>query len=175
MTQYTIVVRFTRELTDDSDVIAATGEKVTPAALTAQFVSELQKGFETAEIAGTFEVVSTQLADSFLDSRQLATVLAALRFYQEGGQSYPANRSDAINDIATHGDNLASLDLEEIDALCVRLNTAPEPPAQPARIANILEACRVADSLDLGAYVDINGMRYELTANGWIDAPREED
>ena len=62
-----------------------------------------------------------------LDDQALATVLAALRFYQERGQSEPSNRSAAIHEIATGGDALISLDNAGIDALCERLNvSAPE-------------------------------------------------
>ena len=52
----------------------------------------------------------------------LATILAALRFYQEAGMGEPDNRSDAIHDIAADGDNVISLDDEGIDDLCERLN-----------------------------------------------------
>jgi hypothetical protein len=53
-----------------------------------------------------------------------ATILAALRYYQEQGLGDPANRSDEIHEIATNaGLVLASLDDQGIDALCDRLNT----------------------------------------------------
>ena len=60
-----------------------------------------------------------------LEAAELATVLAALRFYQEEGRGDPANRSDAIHDIATACDEVTSLDASAIDALCERLNTSP--------------------------------------------------
>lgn len=55
-----------------------------------------------------------------------ATILAALRFYQERDQGDPMFRSDAIHHIATAGgdDNITSLDDEGIDELCERINTA---------------------------------------------------
>jgi hypothetical protein len=53
---------------------------------------------------------------------ELGTVLAALRHYQIAGLGDPANRTDALHDIATAGDTLISLDGEGIDALCERLN-----------------------------------------------------
>lgn len=62
-----------------------------------------------------------------IDSQDSATILAALRFYQERGMGDPANRSDAINDIATNGGEVISLDAEGIDDLCERLNTAERP------------------------------------------------
>lgn len=56
-----------------------------------------------------------------VDHAEFNTILAALRFYQEKGQGDPYNRSDAIHDIATDGDQI-SLDDEGIDELCMRLN-----------------------------------------------------
>lgn len=56
------------------------------------------------------------------DAAELATILAALRFYQRAGQGDPANRSDDIHLIATDGDSQISLDAEGIDALCERIN-----------------------------------------------------
>ena len=53
----------------------------------------------------------------------LATILAALRFYQENGQGDPDNRSDAIHEVATGGGDVISLDAAGIDDLCERLNT----------------------------------------------------
>lgn len=57
-----------------------------------------------------------------VEREELATILAALRFYQERGQGEPENRSEAIHDIATHGEELISLDAAAIDELCERLN-----------------------------------------------------
>lgn len=56
---------------------------------------------------------------------EMATILAALRYYQEKGQGDPANRSDDIHEIATCGDEVISLDATAIDDLCERLNTSP--------------------------------------------------
>lgn len=60
-----------------------------------------------------------------LTGQEHATVLAALRFYQEKGQGDPANRSAALHEIATNADEVVSLDAEAIDALCEKINTAP--------------------------------------------------
>lgn len=57
-----------------------------------------------------------------LNTEELATVLAALRYYQEHGQCDPDNRSIDIHEIATGGDNLASLDVTGVDELCEHLN-----------------------------------------------------
>jgi hypothetical protein len=57
-----------------------------------------------------------------LTGQELATILAALRYYQEQGMGDPDNRSNDIHDIATNGDNEVSLDADGIDALCERLN-----------------------------------------------------
>jgi hypothetical protein len=53
-----------------------------------------------------------------LDSRELATVLAALRFWQrEGSSSCVPERG-----IATDGEEFEELSAAEIDDLCERLN-----------------------------------------------------
>jgi hypothetical protein len=61
-----------------------------------------------------------------------ATILAALRYYQEQGMGEPDNRSNAIHEIATASytdhkgeehEVLSSLDDEWIDKLCERVNT----------------------------------------------------
>lgn len=58
------------------------------------------------------------------DPRKLATILAALRYYQpQGLADDPTLRSDAIHEIATANDTiLSSMCGEEIDALCDELN-----------------------------------------------------
>ena len=53
-----------------------------------------------------------------VDSAEHATLLAALRYYQQNGQGEPSNRCDAIHAIATDGDVQISLDTAGIDALC---------------------------------------------------------
>ena len=57
-----------------------------------------------------------------VDPAELATILAALRFYQQEGQGEPSNRSDDIHVIATDGDAQISLDAAGIDTLCERIN-----------------------------------------------------
>ena len=54
---------------------------------------------------------------------QFHTILAALRFYQKQGQGDPVNRDDWIHHLATNGDQVISLDIHGIDALCVQINT----------------------------------------------------
>lgn len=60
-----------------------------------------------------------------LDDADHATVLAALRFYQQNGQGNPENRSMRIHELATNGGEvMASLDDAGIEALCESLNHA---------------------------------------------------
>lgn len=59
-----------------------------------------------------------------LNKQELATVLAALRYYQENGQGDPANRSDLIHNIATDDGNVISLNDEGISELCEKINCA---------------------------------------------------
>ena len=62
-----------------------------------------------------------------IDAAERATILAALRYYQQQGQGDPSNRSDEIHDIATDGDNQISLDEEGIDVLCEKVNYGEAP------------------------------------------------
>lgn len=55
-----------------------------------------------------------------VDTRELATMLAALRFFQRTG----SDLTEPENDIATNGGEVAALSIEEIDVLCERLNVA---------------------------------------------------
>ncbi len=58
-----------------------------------------------------------------VSEQEFHTILAALRYYQERGQGDPQNRSAWIDDIATNGGDVTALGDEDIDALCLRLNT----------------------------------------------------
>jgi len=60
-----------------------------------------------------------------LSAEQHATVIAALRHYQACGLGVPANRSEAIHDIATNGGEVISLDEDGIDALVEQLQFDP--------------------------------------------------
>lgn len=65
-----------------------------------------------------------------VDGRELATILAALRFHQD--ENLPAGREipdQAIKDIATDGGSVKPLDFKEVDRLCERINTCYEVPA----------------------------------------------
>lgn len=71
------------------------------------------------------ETVLSSVEYPLLSTREHATILAALRAYQNimaGGR--PAR--DALLDIATDNGQEVPLGLEEIDALAERLNTAAE-------------------------------------------------
>lgn len=57
-----------------------------------------------------------------LSNRELATILAALRYWQ--GMQLEDVRAFDCETIATDGGTLEPLEPEEIDALCERLNTA---------------------------------------------------
>ena len=57
-----------------------------------------------------------------VDEAELATILAALRTYQEAGYGNPDNRPDRIHSIATDDVCvMSSLDDARIDDLCRRL------------------------------------------------------
>jgi hypothetical protein len=64
-----------------------------------------------------------------VDERELATILAALRYWQRDGLLSDEHGDLATpgpeNDIATAGGTHEPLDLDEIDELCERLNCEP--------------------------------------------------
>lgn len=59
-----------------------------------------------------------------INDQQQATILAALRFYQQKGQGDPYNRSEEIHLIATNDDDVISLDDTGIDELCRLVNSS---------------------------------------------------
>ena len=65
-----------------------------------------------------------------VNQRELATILAALRFHQDenlqGGEAIP---DKVVSDIATDGGTLQPLDFAEVEELCQRLNLDTEPVA----------------------------------------------
>ena len=63
------------------------------------------------------------------------TILAALRYYQQGGQGEPDRRTDAIHEIATNSGDDISLDAIAIDSLCADLNAGALELARPERAA----------------------------------------
>jgi hypothetical protein len=59
---------------------------------------------------------------AYFTARELATVLAALRYWQREGQSGNSVDTEPEQDVATNGGTLEPLAEDEIDALCERLN-----------------------------------------------------
>lgn len=51
------------------------------------------------------------------EHQEIATIIAALRYYQENNQGFPGARSAMIHEIATDGGTTTSLDEEGIDEL----------------------------------------------------------
>ena len=90
-----------------------------------------------------------------VDERQLATLLAALRFYQdENLQAGSAIPDKCIAEIASNCGQLAPLDFDEVDALCKKLNhnksvglTVAPPPEE----ADPLPIYRVVYVIDVNA------------------------
>ena len=68
-----------------------------------------------------------------MDNRELATVLAALRFHQDENLAGGKGIADqAIAEIATDGGRLKPLSAGEIDQLCLRLNCGASSAVKPA-------------------------------------------
>jgi hypothetical protein len=83
-----------------------------------------------------------------LTPAQLATILGALRVYQDRGYGDSSVRPNDIHDIVTNGDSLDDpLDDDGIDALCERLNTCPALDLEAAKenLDGVLRACWVTD------------------------------
>ena len=76
-----------------------------------------------AGVVGTENCVRLWLE---VDDRELATILAALRFHQDENLQGPGGRQDqAIGEIATNAGTLAPLTYQEVGDLCERLNVTP--------------------------------------------------
>lgn len=86
------------------------------------------------------------------------TILGALRFYQEKGMGEPANRSDAIHDIATNGGEDVSYDAADIDDLCERINVA-----QPQIVARFAPATLCVEAFTSHHHPDVRWAKLELT------------
>ena len=71
-----------------------------------------------------------------VDGRELATILAALRFHQDENLRIGPDIPDrAIKDIATDSGSLKPLNFKDVSRLCERINTCDEaPPLQGQRI-----------------------------------------
>jgi len=66
-----------------------------------------------------------------VDRRELATILAALRFHQdENLQGGPDIPDEVIKDIATDGGSLKPLNSNDVSRLCERINTCDEVSAR---------------------------------------------
>jgi hypothetical protein len=85
----------------------------------------------SAEIAVEHQQEASRPA---LDGRELATVLAALRYWQRQGLMSAGGE----HDIATDGGQLAPLTSAEIDALCARLNVSDAALSQTAAASDAL-------------------------------------
>jgi hypothetical protein len=63
------------------------------------------------------------------DERELATILAALRYHQEENlKANPTIPDRAVRDIASNAGVVEPLTFQEVDALCARLNGVATPP-----------------------------------------------
>jgi hypothetical protein len=86
-----------------------------------EFQRQLAAAVESIHVG---EQRPTQEIQLTVTARELATILAALRYWQ--GELSDNDGVDALeNDIATDGGTLKPLTVEEIGALCERLNTEP--------------------------------------------------
>lgn len=99
-----------------------------------------------------------------LSGEQHATILAALRFWQEKGMGDPANRSDMLHDIATNGDTVISLDDAGIDELCEGINGG----------ALVMDAAEASSTID-EAVAQLDAMTAKLSGfTVWVmDESRE--
>jgi hypothetical protein len=87
---------------------------------TAAWGEAMDHWFNNAEI-----VVRSSDEIPALTNRELGTVLAALRTYQEADIEAAGDLPEHILDIATDGDSFERLTHDEIDDLCERLNVEP--------------------------------------------------
>lgn len=82
-----------------------------------------------------------------VDRRELATILAALRFHQdENLRAGPDIPDQAIKDIATDGGLLKALNVKDVDRLRERINTCYEVPASRRKkdwVVVVTDKCKV--------------------------------
>ncbi len=78
-----------------------------------------------------------------LAERDLATILAALRLWQDSHN--PTRRQKPLcelhqwlNEIATDGGSFERLSRDEVDDLCDRLNQGDDQPAREAKITRVV-------------------------------------
>jgi len=70
-----------------------------------------------------------------IDGRELATILAALRFHQdENLRVGPDIPDEAIKDIATDSGSLKPLNFKDVSRLCERINTCDEADSSQGQI-----------------------------------------
>jgi hypothetical protein len=82
-----------------------------------------------------------------VDGRELATILAALRFHQdENLQTGRDIRDQVIKDIATDNGSLKPLNSQDVSRLCERMNTCGEVSASWRKkgwVVVVTDKCRV--------------------------------
>ena len=108
-----------------------------------------------------------------LGSRELATVLAALRAWQS-----QTGHHVGLEDVSTNGGTLKALSDAEIDDLCERLNSSPDDSsdADPERSAEILHLAKEQIQSDGALEIDDDSLVSEGDDNGayvqawcWVD------
>jgi len=88
-----------------------------------------------------------------VDERELATILAALRFHQdENLRNYPDIPDEVIKDIATDGGSLKPLNLNDVSGLCERMNLGDEAYAHRRRQVWVLMVMDNATVIHACAY-----------------------
>lgn len=93
--------------------------------------------------------------------REFATVMAALRYWQRhcAAQLRTSINRLAEDDVATNGGTLEALTADEIDALCLRLNTStePDPPVIDMAGLDVMLPESTDIGLNLGSSPDVHG------------------
>ena len=118
-----------------------------------------------------------------IDEQQHATIIAALRYYQQQGMGDPTHRSDEIHDIATNMDEVISLDSDGIDELVVQLQDVSAEQSILS-IASILETvndainsyedagCEECGTISSVSYDKLVQLRDSMAKAGGWDTPR---
>ena len=88
-----------------------------------------------------------------VNGRELATILAALRFHQdENLRTGPGIADQAVEEIATDGGSLKPLNFEDVSRLCERINLGDEPYAHRRRQVWVLMVMDHATVIHACAY-----------------------
>lgn len=101
-----------------------------------------------------------------VDDRELATILAALRFHQDENLQVRNIPDQAIKDIATDCGSLEPMNFDEVGKLCERINAGEE--TNTVKLRNVCQ--QMLDTLDIGGEQSRQFAKEIVTLKGALKA-----